>query len=165
MNCFETRKEFISFWRRTMPAHERVQFSAHLRECARCDRSFRVFALTAPALHSETAPEEDAASYIAPPPRRPAAIGRAVRRDPPVEFPWRAMTALLAMAAAAAVAVYVATPARVTFEDAIAVENPAIEPVSYTVADNVFGQEVFGQDLNLQEPVYNGTAANDSLAE
>ena len=82
-----------------------------------------------------------------------------------MEFPWRAMTALLAMAAAAAVAVYVAIPSRVTFEDAIAVENPAIEPVSYTVADNVFGQEVFGQDLNLQEPVYNGTAANDSLAE
>jgi anti-sigma factor RsiW len=164
MNCFETRKEFISFWRRTLPVGERAQFSAHLRECARCDRSFRVFALTAPALHSETAPEEDAAPYhVTASSRPPTVIRRTTRRDASIEFPWRVMTAAFAMAAAAAVAVYVAIPSRLTFEDAIAVENPTVEPVSYTVADNVFGQEVFGQDLNLQESVYDRVA--DGLAE
>lgn len=166
MNCFEARKEFISFWRRTMPADERVRFSAHLRECARCDRSFRVFALTAPVLQSESAPEENAPSdWVATPSRRPATIRRAARREPPAELPWRSITAAFAMAAAAVVAVYVAIPSRVTFEDAIAVKTLAVEPVSYTAADNVFGQEVFGQDVNLQQPIYNEAAANDSFAE
>jgi anti-sigma factor RsiW len=155
MNCFEARKEFISFWRRTMPEDERVRFSAHLNECGRCDRSFRVFALTAPALHSETEPEGDSAAY------RPMAAARpAVRRDAPEESAWRVMTAALAMAAAAAIAVYVAIPSRTTFMDAIAVENPNVDQVSYTAADSVFGQELFGQDVT-QQSLRNQPAADD----
>lgn len=73
------------------------------------------------------------------------------------------MTVALTMAAAAAIVVYLSIPARVTFEDALALENPAIDPVSYTVADNVFGQELFDQDLSVQQSVYDGPVANDSL--
>jgi hypothetical protein len=35
MNCFEARKEFGAFWRRTMAAEARAAFSAHLGGCAK----------------------------------------------------------------------------------------------------------------------------------
>ena len=68
------------------------------------------------------------------------------------------------MAAAAVLALYVAQSPRVSFVDAIAIENPNVEPASYIAPENVFGQEVLGQDANLQEPLYNESAANDGLA-
>lgn len=57
MNCFETRKEFVSFWRRTLDPARRADFSNHLEHCDRCDRSFRLFALSAPVFHSDREPE------------------------------------------------------------------------------------------------------------
>jgi hypothetical protein len=56
MNCFEARQGFVPFWQRTMPWEQRAAFAAHLQVCQRCDRSFRVFALTAPVLHSKSEP-------------------------------------------------------------------------------------------------------------
>jgi len=164
MNCFEARKEFVSFWRRTMPPDDRGAFSAHLRGCAQCDRSFRVFALTAPALHSEAEPDADAGIRRPAPVRAPIAVRRSPKPDAQAGHPWRAMSAAFVMAAAAVLALYVAQSPRISFEDAMAVDNPSVEPASYTTPENVFGQEVLGQDANLQEPVYNESAANDGFA-
>jgi hypothetical protein len=66
MNCFEARKEFPAFWRRTLAPIERARLTDHLAGCPQCDRSFRTFALSAPLLHSEGVPGTDAAA-IRPP--------------------------------------------------------------------------------------------------
>jgi hypothetical protein len=52
MNCFEARQDFVGFWRRTLDDERRRALLAHLKECVKCDRAFRAFALTAPMLHS-----------------------------------------------------------------------------------------------------------------
>jgi predicted anti-sigma-YlaC factor YlaD len=51
MNCFETRKEFVSFWRGALDGERRQMLLSHLKGCSKCDRAFRAFALTAPMLH------------------------------------------------------------------------------------------------------------------
>ena len=61
MNCFETRNEFRALWRKTVSGERRAELLAHLGGCAKCDHAFRVFALTAPVLHSEVEPEGVAA--------------------------------------------------------------------------------------------------------
>jgi len=53
MNCFEARPLYIRFWKRTLDDASRGALTAHLKRCDGCDRSFRAFALTAPALNSE----------------------------------------------------------------------------------------------------------------
>jgi Putative zinc-finger len=63
MNCFEARQDFVSFWRGALDGERRRELLAHLMGCAKCDRAFRTFALTAPMLHSGgAAAAEDAAS-------------------------------------------------------------------------------------------------------
>jgi hypothetical protein len=56
MNCFEVRQEFPAMWRKTATAEHRAALTAHLGECSKCDHAFRVFALTAPVLHSPSEP-------------------------------------------------------------------------------------------------------------
>jgi Putative zinc-finger len=51
MNCFEARPQFVDLWRGALDAERRAALLAHLKECAKCDRGFRNFALTAPMLH------------------------------------------------------------------------------------------------------------------
>jgi hypothetical protein len=51
MNCFETRKDFVSFWRGALDGERRQMLLSHLKGCHKCDRAFRAFALTAPMLH------------------------------------------------------------------------------------------------------------------
>ena len=52
MNCFETRKEFVSFWLGALDGERRQMLLSHLKGCPKCDRAFRAFALTAPMLHA-----------------------------------------------------------------------------------------------------------------
>jgi anti-sigma factor RsiW len=52
MNCFEARQEFPALWRKSVSPEQRTELTAHLATCAKCDHAFRVFALTAPVLHS-----------------------------------------------------------------------------------------------------------------
>src|SRR5260370_14427185 len=52
MNCFETRQEFVSFWRGALDGERRQNLLSHLKGCPKCDRAFRAFALTAPMLHT-----------------------------------------------------------------------------------------------------------------
>jgi hypothetical protein len=56
MSCIETRNEFAALWRKTATGERRTELLAHLAGCAKCDRAFRVFALTAPVLHSDAEP-------------------------------------------------------------------------------------------------------------
>jgi hypothetical protein len=144
MNCLEARREFASFWRRSMKADDRAAFVSHLGGCARCDQSFRLFALTAPVLHSDA----DAARARLHP--EGSARVRAVPLPLPLargeKTPWRLVSAGLAMAAAAALALYISSPPKVTLEDAIGEGNTGVEVTTYNPANNLFGQDVFGPD-------------------
>lgn len=53
MNCFQTRKEFPNFWRRRLEPAQADELTDHLERCGLCEQAFRLFALTAPVLHSE----------------------------------------------------------------------------------------------------------------
>ena len=66
INCFEARQEFPAFWRRELASEQRSALVEHLAGCAKCDRAFRNFAVSAPVLHS-----------VSEPPRR-------TRAEPPV---------------------------------------------------------------------------------
>lgn len=57
MNCFEVRQDFPAFWRRELLEYRRAEMNAHLGQCPKCDAAFRTFAMTAPVLHSEHAPQ------------------------------------------------------------------------------------------------------------
>jgi hypothetical protein len=56
------------------------------------------------------------------------------------------------MAAAAVIALYFAAPAPVTFEDAIAADNPNVEVAANPSTDSLFGQEVIAQSNVSQDP-------------
>jgi hypothetical protein len=163
MNCFEARKEFASFWRRMLTPEERTAFLAHVGRCARCDRAFRVFALTAPVLHGDSASSEpigvaqaSVATHESSPfaPREPVP---AFRRGAPAVTPVvprasRTVWAAAALAAAAVFAVYVAaaTPGQ-TFEDAITGEDPVGDLSTATPESAVF-DAVLDQDTLTQDP-------------
>ncbi len=122
MNCFETRNGFGAFWRRTLAPESRTALVSHLSECAGCDRAFRVFALTAPLLYSDTTP----AGRGIPSRRResrPATIGR--RSENPRRA-WRALCAMAVMIFAAGFAAYLAAAVpRQTLDDAFSNPEPA----------------------------------------
>src|SRR5277367_2995751 len=87
MNCFEARKNFRALWRKNLAPARRSEMIGHLSECATCDGAFRVFALTAPALHSDP-PRADAvmaradALVAAAPARTSRASDRGASREP-----------------------------------------------------------------------------------
>ncbi len=151
MNCFEARKEFVSFWRRTLDLERRAGFSSHLENCDRCDRSFRLFALGAPVFHSDREPEM-ALRPVSAPLRPRIAVARRpmrLRRSPAVTAPWQAMAvaALFLMIGGASVWSVQQFPLRdfpdtfaaddlraaptAYFPDGAAVENPAEEPALF----------------------------------
>ncbi len=164
MNCFEARKEFPSFWRRTLTPEERTAFLAHVGRCARCDRAFRVFALTAPVLHGDTASREpvgvaqasvaphDSSPYA----RREPAIPsrRGVPVTPIVPRASRTVWAAAALAAAALFVLYIAaaTPGQ-TLEDAITGEDAVGDLSTATPESAVFGDAVLDQDSLTQDPL------------
>jgi len=164
MNCFEARKEFPSFWRRMMTPEERTAFLAHVGRCARCDRAFRVFALTAPVLHGDTASREpvgvaqasvaphDSSPYA----RREPAIPsrRGVPVTPIVPRASRTVWAAAALAAAALFVLYIAaaTPGQ-TLEDAITGEDAVGDLSTATPESAVFGDAVLDQDSLTQDPL------------
>jgi|SRR5579863_250648 len=159
MNCFEARNQFAAFWRRQMAADARTDLVAHLRECARCDHSFRLFALSAPVVHSAVEPEAGSRAQrngglhtVALSARR---SGTVARRDTMMKRHWRGAGAALTMAAAAMLAIYVATAPRDTFEEALAGNsNPDIETAVTVAPVSVFGQEITGpQDTDIQDPL------------
>jgi hypothetical protein len=146
MNCFEVRNHFVAFWQKTLADDHRAQLLAHLRRCTSCDRSFRSFALTAPVLYSAFEPEWD--SVIGEMPFQTAAFHERRRSRAEYRGPVRGLSRALpafVMAAAALIALYFAAPGPVTFEDAIAADNPNVEVTAYPSTDSLFGQEVIAQ--------------------
>ncbi|MBF6561263.1 MAG: hypothetical protein IVW56_13330 [Candidatus Binataceae bacterium] len=136
MNCFEAQKMFAPFWRRTLSVADRAAFSDHLGACQRCDRAFRVFALSAPVLHGHAEPAAGSAGSPIDPVRTYRAAARrlapSVQIAPSATRPW-------AVAAAAALMLLVggfsawsvtAWPAP-DFTAAVAGEDTDVTPVSY----------------------------------
>lgn len=101
MNCFEARKEFPAFWRRTLAPIERARLTDHLAGCPQCDRSFRTFALSAPLLHSEGVPGTDAAAIR--PPLNLVRPRRFVDGEPDGRRGWRPVWQAVAAASLLAV--------------------------------------------------------------
>jgi hypothetical protein len=77
MNCFEARQDFVSFWQSALDGERRRELLAHLKGCARCDRAFRAFALTAPMLHLRDAAVAGEDRISAPPHTAPQHVPRA----------------------------------------------------------------------------------------
>lgn len=72
----------MDLWRGTLGPERRAALLAHLRECAKCDRGFRAFALTAPMLHPRGAAGAPAGEADGPQSlRTPAGAGQAPRTD------------------------------------------------------------------------------------
>jgi len=156
MNCFEARKEFGAFWRRTLELETRASFVSHLGGCTKCDRSFRTFALSAPVLHSEREPEPQIQAVGA---ARVAVRPLSARREPVHSGGtprWRSAAAaamLLVIGGLAAWSAAMPLRQNVDVMEAIAGDDPSIEPVSYTPDTSLFGQDVIGVDPSLQEPL------------
>jgi hypothetical protein len=64
------------------------------------------------------------------------------------------------MAAAAALALYIATPPRVNLEDAIGDEISSVDLTSYSPAENVFAQATLDQDVAAQDSLLEDRAAD-----
>lgn len=149
MNCFEARKEFVAFWRRTMAPAERAAFLTHLGGCAHCDRFFRVFALGAPVIHADSARhggiQNTASTHHFGASARPHGAA-SVRRTPGARS-WAAAGAVFAIAAAAMLALFVATaPRHQTLDEAMADDSSAVELVSYEAAGSGAAQDSATQD-------------------
>jgi hypothetical protein len=89
LNCFETRQDFVSFWRSVLDGERRRDLLAHLKGCAKCDRAFRAFALTAPMLHSGDAAGAEPAMSATPhgAPRETPQVVPQVPRNAPMGMP------------------------------------------------------------------------------
>jgi hypothetical protein len=155
MNCFEARNYFVAFWQKTLDGERRAQLLIHLSQCETCDRSFRAFALTAPVLYSANEPYWSAGptQEVSLRAHRSGAFRTSsnARHYSATRMLNRVLPAFV-MAAAAGIALYLAIPPRVTFEDAIASANSNNEAAVYPPTDNFFGQELMPQ----------GTTASDS---
>lgn len=137
MNCFEARQEFPALWRNRATGERRAEILAHLKGCAKCDRAFRVFALTAPVLHSESEPPAAA------PARREFSLGDRPRRFASVSREPASPRRWVAMAAAAAIFVIAGSAAFYS------VDAP---------------RETMGDELSMPESNGNYEASADPLA-
>ena len=109
MNCFEARQEFPALWRNRATGERRAEILAHLKSCAKCDHAFRIFALTAPVLHSESEPP--AAARVSAPARREFSLSDRPRRFASVSRETASPRRWVAMAAAAAIFVFAGSAA------------------------------------------------------
>ncbi len=126
MNCFEARNAFAALWRKTLEPQERGALLSHLKQCPRCDRAFRVFALSAPSLYSDPAPGQDARPGGRQSSRPAGARAENARRA------LRALCAMVAMIFAAGFAAYLsASVPRQTLDDALGNPEPAGELIGH----------------------------------
>jgi len=109
MNCFEARQEFSAIWRNRATPERRAEILAHLKSCAKCDHAFRIFALSAPVLHSEAEPP--AATRASAPERQPFSLGDRPRRFASVSRETERPQRWIGMAAAAAIFVVASSAA------------------------------------------------------
>ena len=139
MNCFESRQEFSDLWRNRATGERRAEILAHLKSCAKCDHAFRLFALTAPVLHSESEPP--AAARVSTPARREFSLADRPRRFASISRETASPQRWAAMSAAAAIFVMAGSVA------VYSVSTP---------------HETLGEELSM--PALNFEAAADPLA-
>ncbi len=137
MNCFEARQEFPALWRKTATSERSAELYAHMKGCVKCDHAFRVFALSAPVLHSAVEPPRNAAEY-----RRHAAYGarRGLSMIRPAREPRRllAMCAGVMVIAAASMAAYLSVAAPIgSYADEIT-NSESVYDFPVDVASNDF---------------------------
>ena len=108
MNCFEARQEFSAIWRNRATPERRAEILAHLKSCAKCDHAFRIFALSAPVLHSEAEPPAARVSASA---RQPFSLGDRPRRFASISRETERPQRWIAMSAAAAIFVVASSAA------------------------------------------------------
>ena len=137
MNCFEARQQFRAFWRRELSLEERAILATHLAECDKCDRAFRDFALSAPALHSAAGPPDHSSAE-----RRPAMRDSHSRRPAAVVRSGFAPRRGIAMSAAAMVLVAASLAAY------FSVTTP-IDNLNDELSAEPAASQLFGPDLNL----------------
>jgi anti-sigma factor RsiW len=130
MNCFEARQDFRSFWRRELQPERRAAFNQHLSGCLKCDWAFRQFALSAPALHSETGPDRSG-EISRPPvqmlPRRSGAGFRETRSS----SQWLSMAAAAVLFVTGASAAYFSVAGQnQSLSDAMHQPDPVVQLVS-----------------------------------
>ena len=157
MNCFEARYLFVAFWQKRLDDERKAQLTSHLSRCRPCDRSFRAFALTAPTLHSVREPDwsREPASPAALSTEKPSSQAHPLEKSYPAGWQLSSLLSAFVLAAAAAVLVYLAVPSRMTFEDAIAVDNNVdTSGANYSSMDSFVGQELVAQN----DPVRDVTA-------
>src|SRR5580704_5020179 len=167
MNCFRARQGFVGFWQRTMDEEERAAFVAHLASCQRCDRSFRVFALTAPVLHAKSDPMVTARASsghatVLRAANVPRVRTRAVRRS------WWA-AGVAGTIAAALMAVYVAaakpSSSAYALEQTIIGDESGVELTSFTTGGELFGPDNSSwQDSNRSILQESPTNSRDDFA-
>jgi hypothetical protein len=164
MNCFETRKEFVSFWRGALDGERRQMLLSHLKGCSKCDRAFRAFALTAPMLHppGEAAEARTGATPDSAPQNidRPIDINGARRADasraaeilhrasvyriaqPRPVHQWREAAAALSAVVAAVLVVYFSLAAPpLSFDDVLTTPDSVSETVPQSGTD-FLGQQM-----------------------
>ena len=137
MNCFDARAEFGAFWRRAMPTEERARLVEHLKTCARCDRAFRVFALSAPVIHSEGLPETTSANarpaldLVRPRRFAGARAGSFERREG--RRPWGVAAAAVALLMIGGITAWssIRWPVQ-NFADSVVGDAPEVEPIDYS---------------------------------
>ncbi|MGH8012481.1 MAG: zf-HC2 domain-containing protein [Candidatus Binataceae bacterium] len=145
MNCFEAQKEFVRFWRRELPPADTQVFTAHLSECVRCDRAFRVFALSASVLQSESEPDTGAESIYAG--RQSAQSPRYETRSREARWAFVPIGAALAIAAAVMLFVYTTNvPPYQTLANTL-VSDSAAENVNYVPDNPLLSQNVNAADF------------------
>jgi hypothetical protein len=118
VNCFQTRKEFPNFWRQSLEPALAGKLASHLEHCGLCDQAFRLFALTAPVLHS-TAEVADAMLGNADrsrPARRQRNRAAAVEAAESRATVWTALSMLIA---ASVIAYVAAAPPNESLSDAL----------------------------------------------
>lgn len=133
MNCLEARNRFVSFWRKTLDGQRREQFVDHLRECTGCDHSFRVFALTAPVLYTESRELPDLATSARRWQRAAASRPAQGSKPTPLRFSLRPALAASLLIAAAGLAAYLAVhEPQTSLEETLSPPDAAVEMSSET---------------------------------
>ena len=126
MNCFQARRDFPDFWRQRLDPATTDELAGHLGVCGLCDQAYRLFALTAPVLHSDADAVEAMLAGERAPRRRRAHRESGSAADHAIER-HGALWAALSMLVAASVVAYmsVAVP-----DDTLAAALSRIHPTS-----------------------------------
>jgi len=143
VNCFQARREFPNFWRERLAEPVANQLAGHLECCGLCEQAYRLFALTAPVMHSD-AEAVDAMLGGEDAVRRPRRMP-SVQAGDAAEQRGMIWTALSMLVAASVIAYIAAATPRESLIDALTNSRPASaisavqEPPAYSFLDDFAG--------------------------